>query len=114
MRCRVTDCTLGCTLGEGLQKRHSLLIGRKAHTMSNKFLGFLATMGKDVVHVVEAAPKAAVTMGKLLADASRTRFSPSDVAAPPTARATCSPASMRLTIWVLTATPLWTLSQGRE
>ena len=43
------------------------MIGQKAHNMSNKFLGFLTTVGKDVVHVVEVAPKAAVMMGRLLA-----------------------------------------------
>jgi hypothetical protein len=36
--------------------------------MSNKFLGFLATAGRDIVHVGEKAPKVAVTIGKLLAD----------------------------------------------
>lgn len=36
--------------------------------MSNKFLGWLETAGKDVIHVVEEAPKAAVVVAKLLAD----------------------------------------------
>lgn len=36
--------------------------------MSNRFLGFLATAGKDVVHVVEEAPKVAVALGDLLKD----------------------------------------------
>jgi len=36
--------------------------------MSNKFIGFLESAGKDVAHVVLAAPKAAVMIGKLLAD----------------------------------------------
>ena len=49
------------------EENHRLLIGQKAHNMSNKFLGFLTTVGKDVVHVVEVAPKAAVMMGRLLA-----------------------------------------------
>ena len=34
----------------------------------NKFLGFLETTGKDVVHVVEQAPKIAVALGELLKD----------------------------------------------
>jgi hypothetical protein len=80
------------------EENHRLFAGQKALNMSNKFLVFLTTVGKVVVHVLEAAPKAAVMMGKLLSDASMTKFSPSDVAATPTARATCSPASMRLTI----------------
>jgi hypothetical protein len=70
------------------EKHHRLLAEQKARSMRNKFLVFLTTVGKDVVRVLEAAPKASVMMGKLLADASRTRFSPSDVAAPPTGRAT--------------------------
>jgi hypothetical protein len=36
--------------------------------MPNKFLGFLSAAGKDIVHVVEEAPKAAEVVGKLLAD----------------------------------------------
>jgi hypothetical protein len=36
--------------------------------MSNKFLGFLEATGKDIVHVVEEAPKVVDAMGKLLAD----------------------------------------------
>jgi hypothetical protein len=36
--------------------------------MSNKFLGFIEATGKDVVHVVEEAPKIVTALGQLLAD----------------------------------------------
>jgi hypothetical protein len=68
MRCPITDCTSGCTWAKKCPNKYGLLIGQKAHVMSNKFFGFLTTTGKDVVHVVEPAPKAAVMIGKLLAD----------------------------------------------
>lgn len=34
----------------------------------NKFLGFLEATGKDIVHVIEEAPKVAVALGDLLKD----------------------------------------------
>jgi hypothetical protein len=45
-------------------ENHRLLAGQKALNMSNKFLVFLTTVGKVVVHILEAAPKAAVIDGQ--------------------------------------------------
>lgn len=36
--------------------------------MINKYIGFIEAAGKDIAHVVLAAPKVAVMIGKLLAD----------------------------------------------
>jgi hypothetical protein len=36
--------------------------------MADKFLGFLEATGKDIVHVVEEAPKVASALGSLLRD----------------------------------------------